>query len=92
MEMACFGQTSAHGWARQPLHISLTSYLLSSQEAQAKKPDSIQQKEQKNKTSDLFEVKDGVLIRYKGSYQTERKIILPESTENQPSVCIKMSC
>ena len=43
-----------------------------------KKPDSIQQKEQKNKTSDLFEVKDGVLIRYKGSYQTERKIILPE--------------
>ena len=50
----------------------------SSQEAQVKKPDSIQQKEQKNKTSDLFEVKDGVLIRYKGSYQTERKIILPE--------------
>ena len=53
----------------------------SSQEAQVKKPDSIQQKEQKNKTSDLFEVKDGVLIRYKGSYQTERKIILPESVK-----------
>ena len=48
------------------------------QEAQVKKPDSFQQKEQKNKTSDLFEMKDGVLIRYKGSYQTERKIILPE--------------
>ena len=32
-------------------------------EAQVKKPDSFQQKEQKNKTSDLFEVKDGVLIR-----------------------------
>ena len=46
------------------------------QEAQVKKPDSFQQKEQKNKTSELFEVKDGVLIRYKGSYQTERKIIL----------------
>ena len=29
----------------------------SSQEAQVKKPDSIQQKEQKNKNSDLFEVK-----------------------------------
>ena len=53
----------------------------SSQEAQVKKPDSIQQKEQKNKTSDLFEVKDGVLIRYKGSYQTERKIILPASVK-----------
>ena len=53
----------------------------SSQEAQVKKPDSIQQKEQKNKTSELFEVKDGVLIRYKGSYQTERKIILPESVK-----------
>lgn len=53
----------------------------SSQEAQVKKPDSVQQKEQKNKTSDLFEVKDGVLIRYKGSYQTERKIILPESVK-----------
>ena len=51
------------------------------QEAQVKKPDSIQQKEQKNKTSELFEVKDGVLIRYKGSYQTERKIILPESVK-----------
>lgn len=38
-------------------------------------------KGQKNETSDLFEVKDGVLIRYKGSYQTERKIILPESVK-----------
>lgn len=53
----------------------------SSQESQVKKPDSFQQKEQKNETSDLFEVKDGVLIRYKGSYQTERKIILPESVK-----------
>ena len=32
----------------------------SSQESQVKKSDSFQQKEQKNKTSDLFEVKDGV--------------------------------
>lgn len=41
------------------------------------------QAEQKIATSteDMFEVKDGVLLRYKGGYQKETKIVLPKSVK-----------
>lgn len=41
------------------------------------------EEEQKIDTSveDMFEVKDGILLRYKGSYQKEIKIVLPKSVK-----------
>ncbi len=35
MEIAPLGQTCEQGWATQPLHILLTSYMLVSQASQA---------------------------------------------------------
>lgn len=32
-------------------------------------------------TEDMFEVKDGILLRYKGGYQKETKIVLPKSVK-----------